>query len=155
MVGFRCFLPEPPKYFIQKMGRKLSGDEDFRLHFFFPSINIASNVAHFFALFFFSFFFLFFLFLGNHIASCHFFIPFFLRHLHCLFFFSFDFLGIRRDFFFFTGCDFFWNMFFIFISNLGDFSFLCGYLSLFYFNLVSLFNKGIWVNLFKLIFSIP
>ena len=46
-------------------------------------------------------------------------------------------------FFFFTGCDFFWKMFFIFIINLDDCSFLCGYLSLFCFNLVSLFNKGI------------
>ena len=31
--------------------------------------------------------------------------------------------------------------------------FFCGYLSLFVFNCASFINKGIWVNLFKLIFS--
>ena len=107
------------KIFYPKNGEKIEWEGSFQVAFFFQALTLPL-----FLLFFSFLSFLFFLFLGNHIASCHFFIPFFLRHLHCLFFFYFYFLGIGCDFFFFfTGCDFFWNMFFIFISNLGDFSF--------------------------------
>ena len=55
--------------------------------------------------------------------SCIFFLSsLFPGQQHCPFFFFPNFLGLGRDsffFFFFTGCDFFWNMFFIFIKNFG------------------------------------
>ena len=63
----------------------------------------------------------------------------FLRLVWFLFLF-FIFFKIRRDFYF--------------LINLCHYTFLCGYLShfYFYFNWVLFFNNGMWVNLFKLIF---
>ena len=66
-----------------------------------------------------------------------------------LFCFSSFFCLIRHDFF--LGHDFYflinWVIAFFFF-------FWCGYLSLFFFNWSSFFNKGVWVNLYKLTFSI-
>ena len=44
-------------------------------------------------------------------------------------------------FYFLTRRDFFWDMIFIFLINLVDYSFFYGYLSLFCFNWTSFFNK--------------
>ena len=86
-------------------------------------------------------------------------------HVHMIFvqlpFFFF--LGPRRDSWFFVfKLDviffFFWDMIFIyFLIIYGDcsfFFFLWLFVTCFFFNWVSFFNKGIWVNLFKLNFSI-
>ena len=69
------------------------------------------------------------------------------------YFFSFDFLGLAWFLFLFfiffkTRRDFY------FLINLYNYTFLCGYLShfYFYFNWVLIFNNDTWVNLFKLIF---
>jgi len=86
-------------------------------------------------------FFSFFFFLGR----CHFFFSFFLGPALsdvALLLFSFA-------LFFFFRCDFY------FLINLGDCIFFC----FFYYSFFSIghhfFNKGIWVNLHKLTFSIP
>ena len=51
---------------------------------------------------------------------------------------------------------FFWNMFFIFIKKIWVVALFCVVICYFFFiNWASFFNKGIWVNLFKLIFSFP
>ena len=67
-----------------------------------------------------------FLFQGNHVASYHFFFLFFFMGINIasLFFSNFFFLLIFQGlgmivYFIFNGCDFFWNMFFIFIKNFG------------------------------------
>ena len=107
---FHCLVQER-KQERQKIGRKIIPLDPQRC----PT---------FFLLFFFNFFFSFFrqsLFvfsLGINIAF--------------FFFFLLIFLGVGRDslFLFLLDVIFFWNMFFIFIKNLGDCSFLCGYLSL-------------------------
>ena len=78
--------------------------------FFFFGNNVTSNIALFF-----------FFFLGNHVASCHFFFFFFfflginIASFFFLIFFSFDFLGLGHDslFLFLLDVIFFWNMFFI------------------------------------------
>ena len=57
--------------------------------------------------------------------------PFFFLFFFCVFFFSLD-------------------VIFIFLINLGDYIFL----SLFCFNWALFFNKDIWINLYKLTFSI-
>ena len=106
--------------------------------------NVASNIAPLFC-FFFSF---------SRQSRCQlplFFswaltLPLFLFSFFPIFFFSFDFLGLGHDsfFLFYTRCDFFfWDMIFIFIINLGDCSFLCGYLTLSCFNWELFFNKGV------------
>ena len=71
------------------------------------------------------------------------------------FFFWFSGLYIVLWFFYFLiRHDFFSGHNFYCLINLGDcFFFNC--LSFFYFNCASFFNKAIWVNLYKLTFSIP
>ena len=72
-------------------------------------------------------------------------------------FFSFDSLGklVRLSFFFFWfRCDFFYGHDFYFLINLGNWFFMFAY-HFFGFYWASFFNKGICVNLYKLIFFIP
>ena len=82
-------------------------------------------------------------------------LPFLLFFL--FFFFSFDFLGLGRDscfFVFLTRCNFFLGHDFYFFNKFRWLIFCYCYLSLFCFNW-AFCNKGIWENLFKLIFFIP
>ena len=54
-----------------------------------------------------------------------------------------------------TRHDFFLGTWFLFFNKLGDCFFFFFGLSLFCFNWPSVFNNSIWVNLYKLTFSIP
>ena len=75
--------------------------------------------------------------------------------IYLFIFISFDFLGPRCVGFFLTRRYFFFGTWFFFflIINLGDCSFLWLFVTFFCFNWSSFFSNGIWVNLFKLIFS--
>ena len=139
--GLGVFIsPSPPKCFLPKIEKKLIGNEFFldwqKYQCFLQvalslSLSLCYNTAFFFLFFFLAttlpvtlplFFASFFLFLGNHVASCHFFfswaltLPLFLFSFCLIFFFSFDFLGLGHDsfFLFYTRCDFFFGIWFLF-----------------------------------------
>ena len=155
--GAQVFSPLAHQNVLSKMKRKLNEDEFFLdwqkypvhmyTHFFkLPLFFILSNITLAYVFFFFFFP------SGSNVAF--YFLFFF------LFFFSFEILGSGCDsfflnyFIFLTRRDYFWEMIFIFLINLGDCSFLWLFVT-FFFNWASFFNKGIWVKLFKSIFSIP
>ena len=116
--------------FFSKIGRKLGG-----MHFFLIDKN---THVHFFLID------------KNGHVQVHMgfvWLPFF-KLFFKFFIFIFYRLGVIVVFFFF-----FWTWFFI--NKFGWLLFFFFFGSLFCFNWVLFFNKGIWVNLFKLIFSIP
>ena len=82
------------------------------------------------------------------LSFCFFVFFWFIGQVCPIFFFLFLFL------FFLFRCYVFYEHDFYFLINLGDWFFLLVY-HFFGFNWTSFFNKGIHVNLYKLIFSIP
>ena len=159
-MGIRCFLQAHLKVLF-KIEKKLKREI---MHHFWMKMPMCNKLIHGYIsshhLFFFFFFSgcclpLLLFFPSSFLSFCFFFFwfigqacPIFFFFLLFFFSFSFSFFFCLDVIFFFYGNDFY------FLINLGDWFFLLVY-HFFCFNWTSFFNKGIHVNLYKLIVSIP
>ena len=130
------------------------------MHYFWTKMPIRNKLIHGYISSHHLFFFFFFLWMLSASSSfLSFFLSFFLffflliywAGLSNIFFLSFVFFSFSFSFFFCLDVIFFYGHDFYFLINLGDWFFLLVY-HFFGFNWTSFFNKGIHVNLYKLIF---